>query len=256
MQLVSEIVAQQTEGFFDDVEGVALNRYGGSWSSDSNPVHIQWADPDAGLPAASYSKCSSFITLLLQTAYDWNWKDYSFYDPIRDEVVSKSSPHSYRYVALIKQQVGFSQQVLRLDQAAPGDVLAASDVGDTSGHTALFIGVDWTSAKAYPEDLVESDPALFGTTYYEVQILDVNKSAHSFDTRRLFTDGDEDETGGAGVGVMGILVDANFGIVGHTWSIPSSNYVTRTDSWLDSLHGRLKPQTEREMVIGRIPAMP
>ena len=51
---------------------------------------------------------------------------------------------------------------------------------------------------------------------------------------------------------MGILVDANMNVVGHTWSIPSSNYETKPDSWLSSLHGRLKRQTERELVIGRI----
>ncbi len=256
MQLVAQMVAQQTDGFFNDVDGVSLNRYGGSWGSNTDPVYIQWANAGTELPAASYSQCSSFVTLLLKAAYNWNWKDYSFHDPILDEVVSKSSPHSYRYVALIKQLVGFSQQILRLDQAAPGDVLAVHELGTTSGHTALFIGVDWASAKVYPGNLAASDPALAGTTYYEVQVLDVNKSAHSFDTRRLFNNGIEEETGGAGIGVMGILVDANFEIVAHTWSIPTSDYVTHTDSWLDSLHGRLKLQNEREMVIGRIPAMP
>lgn len=256
LELIDQIVAQQSQGEFLDGDGVALNRYGGSWSNQDDQVYIEWADPNQGVPAASYSKCTSFVTLLLQAAYNWNWYDYDYYDPILDTVRSTTSPSSYRYVAMIKQTVGFEQQIVALDEALPGDIIASQDVGDDSGHTMVFLGVDWNHGKAYPENQGDSDPAFAGTTYYEMHIMDVTKSAHSTDTRRVFIDGAEEETGGAGVGVMGVLLDENMEIVGHTWSLPSSDYHTQQDTWLNSLHNRLKLQTEREMVLGRLPANP
>ena len=250
------ILNHQDNDVLTNADGIKINRYGGNWNSSTSPSYLQFEDPALGILPEVHAKCSSFVTLLLKTAYNWNWKDYDFFDPLLQEVVSKSSPHSYRYAALIKQLVGFDQHITTLDLVQAGDIMAAHDVGTDTGHTMMFLSIDWNAGLGYPENLAASDPTLFGTTYYPVNVIDVASGGHSFDTRDYLVDGTEKETNGSGVGTMGFLLNSNYEVVGHTWSLPSSNPITRPDSWLNSLHSRLKRQTAREMVIGRLPTQP
>ncbi|MHC4841919.1 MAG: hypothetical protein ACYTDT_13360 [Planctomycetota bacterium] len=73
--------------------------------------------------------------------------------------------------------------------------------------------------------------------------------AHLADARQLAAEIQAEQANGT-------LVDGNFNVVGHTWSVPTSDYQSNTDSWLSSLHSRLKRQEVREMVIGRLPTTP
>ena len=256
LDLVAQIVQQQSKEVYIDEGGVELNRYGGSWSSDSDQVFIQWADLGNGIPAANYSRCSSFVTLLLKSAYNWNWWGYTFFDPITNQITKTSSPHAYRYVALIKQLIGFQAKVTNIDQALPGDIIATQDAGDDSGHVMIFSDIDWQEGVAYPENLAGADPTWFGTTFYPVEVLDVTSGPHSSDTREVAINGQPVETQGAGVGWMGVLVNPQMEIVAHTWSLPTSDFQTSPNAWLSGLHNRLKTQQVRELVIGRLESQP
>lgn len=256
LDLVEQIVLQQSQDIYLDENGVELNRYGGSWSNPNDQVFIQWADFDNNIPASNYSRCSSFVTLLLKASHNWNWWNHSFFDPITNQMTQTSSPHAYRYVALIKQLIGFQSMVTRIDQVLPGDVIATQDVGTDSDHVMIFSDIDWNQGVAYPENLEESDPAWFGTTFYPVEVLDVTRGPHSNDTRDVIINGHPLETEGAGVGWMGVLVNPQMEIVAHTWSLPNSVFQNSPNGWLSGLHSRLKPQETRELVIGRLEIQP
>ena len=102
--------------------------------------------------------------------------------------------------------------------------------------------------------------ALAGTTFYRMTVLDSTSSPHTNDTRE-FTLVENNvatdyEVLGVGTGDMGLFVDANGNVVGHTWSLSSYNPVTKASKWMNSINGRLYLQNDRELVIGRLPAQP
>ena len=123
--------------------------------------------------------------------------------------------------------------VTRLDQAQPGDILSWWTVGsDSNDHSMLIVAVDWQSAKAYPADHALSDPALAGTTYYEVEVVDSSSGTHTNDSRVVSVNGVDTQIAGIGTGTIGLLVNASFEIVGYTWSLPTSNYDTQRTGYL------------------------
>lgn len=254
VQLADEIGAAQDVGVFTDAQNVPLNRYGGSWNSATNPSFIRFANLPAGVLPGNNTKCSPLITHLLKHCYNWNWSAHSFYDPLLKLTKTSASPAPYQYIALLKAGKGFAQQVTRLDQALPGDVLLWWRVGtDDSDHAMLVVSVDLASAKPYPTDHAYSNPAYAGTTLYEVQVLDSSGSTHTNDSRIVPVNGVDTHIPGIGTGTIGVLVNANFQIVGVTWSLPTSNYVTQRGGWLNGLHSRLKPVPTYEVAIGRWP---
>lgn len=254
LQLVDEITAAQATGVFADAAGVPLNRYGGSWGSASDPSYIRLANFTQGVLPANNTKCAPLVTHLLKLAYNWNWSAYAFKDPITNQTVTSASPAPYRYVALIKQKIGFAQRIARLDQAAPGDILAWWNIGtDANDHAMIVVAIDWASAKPYPSQLAGANPALEGTTLYAVEVLDSSSGVHTADSRLVNVNGVDTQVAGVGTGTIGILVNASFEIVGTTWSLPNSNYTTQPTAWLNGLHSRLKLQTSTEAVIGRLP---
>ncbi len=245
--LLGQILAAQADGIFVDEHGVDINRRGGSWSSQSNPVMIRFADPEQGILPANNTKGTTLVTLLLAEAYGWDWNDYEFFDTKKGQIEDTASPSSTRYVDLIEQNVGFESQILNLTDVQPGDVMAIRYLSSWSGHTTMVHWIDWDNAKAYPSEHPDADPAWSGCWYVPVEVLDSTSNPHSFDTREV--NGEELE--GIGLGTMGVLINEAAEVVGHTWSLPSSDYETQQSSWLSSLHSRLKPQTERRMVFGR-----
>lgn len=256
LQLADEIGAAQDVGVFTDASGVSLNRYGGSWNSASDPSFIRFADLPAGVLPGNNTKCAPLVTHLLKSAYNWSWYSHTFVDPILNTSKKSSSPAPYQYIALLKQGKGFAAQVTRLDQALPGDILLWWKIGsDENDHAMIIVNVDLQSGKAYPSDLAGADATLAGTTYYEVEVLDSSSGVHSADTRIVSVNGVDTQIAGIGTGKIGILVNAAFGIVGHTWSLPNSDYATNQAAWLNGLHSRLKLQTAVETVIGRLPAL-
>lgn len=254
LQLVDEITAAQAVGVFSDSNQVPLNRYGGSWNSNSNPSYLRLANLPQGILPSNNTKCAPLVTHLLQTCYNWSWSAYSFYDPVLKVTKKSASPSPYQYIALLKAGQGFAQQITRLDQVLPGDLLFWWNIGtDASDHAMVIVNPNLGNGKAYPSDHANANPALTGTTYYEVEVLDSSSGVHTNDSRIVPVNGVDTQIAGIGTGTIGLLVDANFAIVGTTWSLPNSDYHTQRTGWLNGLHSRLKLQSATEAVIGRMP---
>jgi hypothetical protein len=253
-QLLDEVQAAQEAGVYTDGTGTSLNRYGGSWGSATDASFIRFADLANGVLPANYTRCAPLITHLLKYTSGWNWKNYTFIDPLTNSAKSTASPAPYQYIALVKQGKGFAARVTRLDQAQPGDLLFWWQVGsDQSDHAMIVSSIDWSSAKAYPANLAGSDPTLAGSTYYEVEVIDSSANLHTNDSRLVNVNGTDTQIAGIGTGTIGVLVNANFEIVATTWSLPASDYTTQPNSWLSGLTSRLKRTPAWEIVIGRMP---
>ncbi len=273
-QLVDEIVAAQSQGVFTGVvDGatVFLNRYGGSWNSNLNPSFIRFFDANraanVGPYAANLTECAPLVTHLLRNTYGWDWHQHFISDPMNNgNLVAKSSPSSYLYVSAIKHQVGFASQVTNFLDVLPGDIGARWEVGTSTGHTLIVVGVNLDSAKAYPVSSADISfvPELAGSTYYELTVLDSSATGHSGgnDTRLITYNGSTALSGGAGRGVMGVFANANGQVIGHTWSLPTSSYLKTKNgvtgvnpTWLSSIKSRLERQADIELVFGRLPAL-
>jgi hypothetical protein len=268
LQLVDEITSAQAAGVFTgDVNGatVFLNRYGGSWNTPGDESFIRFLDVNTGTYAANYTTCAPLVSHLLKYTYAWDWKQVGVPDPLNgDALAYKSSPKSYLYVSAIKNQIGFATHVTELANVQPGDIAARWEVGTDEGHTMIIVSVDTASAKAYPASSTDVNfiPALAGSTYTEVTVLDSSASGHTNDTRMITYNGTTALSGGVGTGVMGIFTDSQGHIIGHTWSLPTSSYLktskgvtTINPSWLSGIKSRIKLQADVELVIGRLPAL-
>jgi hypothetical protein len=259
LTLASQLRQKGVAGVFTDAGGVELNRHGGDWTG-SDLSFIRFADVANGILPGNYTECAPFVSRVLQYTYGWNWSNYSWFDPEQNAWVTSNSPNSYKYVGYIKALVGFSQHITQLDQVQPGDIVSMRDIGEQTGHTGIVVQVRLDSAKPYLSGLTNSDPKWAGTTYYEMDVVDSSASKHTNDSRQFYNGTTLiRETKGAGTGVMGVLVNANMEVVAHSWSLPTSgNYsgtTSQKNSWLTSLHNRLKDQTAtggREMVFGRL----
>ncbi len=251
VELVDQITTYQANGIFTDGNGVSLNRYGGSWNSNSDPSFVRLEDLENGILPGNNTKCSPLVTHLLRNLHGWNWSDHPFYDPIEAKLKTSVSPQAYQYCALIKQEIGFDR-VPTLDAALPGDILSWWVVGSSSSdHTMIIQNIDWSSAKPYPLGYANSNPALAGTTYYEVRVVDSSSDTHTDDTRLVDVNGSIEHIDGIGTGTIGLLVNPNFEIIGRTWSLPTSNYDTQKNTWVKSLNSRLKLAPTWEIVVGR-----
>jgi hypothetical protein len=249
--LMNQIVECQDGGIFTDANNVSLNRYGGSWSSKADPSFIRWADPANNILPMNNTKCSSLVTHLFKNLYAWNWKNYIFFDPVKNSNQSTASPEAYQYVQLIKQGKGFTQ-VPTLNAAQTGDILGWWEVGLSSGdHTMIISSIDWNNAKPYPLGYANSNLALAGTVFYEVTVVDCSSSTHTADSRLVEVNGQITHIPGIGIGIVGLLVNQNFEIIGRTWNLPTSDYQTQTNTWVGSLNNRLKLTPTWEIVIGR-----
>lgn len=273
-RLVDEITAAQSQGVFTGVvdgSTVFLNRYGGNWDIPGNLSFIRFFDANrpanVGPYAANYTECSPLVTHLLKTTYGWDWHQHLIPDPLHNgALVAKSSPSSYLYVSAIKNQVGFVSQIANFLNVVPGDIAARWEVGTDKGHTLIVVGVNPDSAKAYPASSSDINfvPELAGSTYYEMTVLDSSATGHSGgnDTRMITYNGVTALSGGAGRGVMGVFVNANGNVIGHTWSRPTSAYqktingvLSINPGWLSGIKTRLEKQAVVELVFGRLPVL-
>lgn len=259
--LVDQIRAAQANHLFTDSDGVEINRYGGSWNSNDDPSYIRFLDVEHGVYPGNNTTCAPLVTHLLKYSYNWNWSAYTFIDPLTNKSTKSASPNPPRYNALIKQRKGFTAQITHVLDAQPGDVISMHKLGTSSGHTVLFVALDTDHPLAYPASGSNWNPALAGTTFYRLTVLDSTSSPHSNDTRE-FTLVDENDVAtpyeitGIGTGDMGILVNPDGTVVGHTWSLPNSDYDQSPGGWMGGINSRLYLQNDRELVIGRLPAMP
>ncbi len=267
--LVDQITAAQSQGIYTgDVNGanVFLNRYGGSWNSNSDPSFIRFFDQANGVHAANLTTCAPLVTHLLLHTYGWSWNNVGIPDPLAGGALAfKHSPKSYLYVSAIKNLTGFASRALTLAEVQPGDIAARWDIGTDDGHTMIVVGVNFASATAYPLNSGDSNflPALAGATYVEMTVLDSSSSGHSNDTRYLTYNGTTALSGGLGEGVMGVFINNAGEMIAHTWSLPTSSYTKLVNGapvinsgWLGGIKSRVKFHNATELVIGRLPAMP
>ena len=250
LTLVEHLLEHQWAGQFEDGDGVALNAYGGSWGGGT--LIVEPGDPDDGILPYNLSKCGSFVTKLLNHSYNWNWSDYEFYDPSLGTSVTTASPTAHRYMELILQGEGFQSMLTHIVDVAPGDIVVKRDVGTTTGHVWIVKEVILSQPMPYPSDSSNALNSLVGTTYFEIDVLDCSSGYHSNDTRKVYYDGQLHETHGAGVGTIGVLVDENGQLVGHSWSLPSSGYGDDIDSWVSQLNSKIELFDETELVVGRL----
>ncbi|GAB5562480.1 MAG: hypothetical protein SynsKO_41270 [Synoicihabitans sp.] len=261
LQLVDEINATHSLGIFEDEDGVAVNRYGGSWEDDVDPSFIRFFDENNNILPANNTECAPLVTHLMLHAYGWDWGDHEFDDPkegIDDNTTE--SPNPWQYLALIQQREGFATHVTNIRHAKPGDIISIHYLDGDSGHTAILVDLHLDDPIPYPEQGNNLNPDLADTVFYRMTIMDSTASPHTNDTREfsVFDEDDEEETQheihGAGIGDMGIFLNEAGQIVGHTWSLSPSN--PGSQGWINGMNSRLKLQTERKMVFGRLPQNP
>ncbi len=270
--LVSDIQTDQKLGTYAS-SGVFLNRYGGSWAGASGEASFfRTADPINNIRAANLTTCAPLVSHLLKSVYGWDWSSYSIPDPLAGGTASSASPKSYLYVSAIKNHVGFAQQLTKIDDVQPGDIAARWEVGTDDGHTMIVVSVDLASAKEYVNSNSYALAALKDTVLYEVTVLDSSASGHTVpapagtykpatlpaakvDTRYITYNGGTGLSGGAGIGIIGVLVNkTTHEIVAHTWSLPDNDYVAAKNAWTQGVNSRAKLQNAMELVFGRLPA--
>ncbi|MDX2039470.1 MAG: hypothetical protein SFX72_22695 [Isosphaeraceae bacterium] len=255
-RLVDEIMLQQSNGIFEDAQGNPTNRYGGSWKSATDPSYIQFADPVQGLLAENNTVCAPMITHMLQYCYAWNWKSFTFVDPLTASNKSSASPAPYQYIALMKQRKGFVQTPTNIGAIALGDIIAWWRPGSSSNdHAGIVAAIYFAAGRPYPVGHAQSNPLLVGCVLYPVLIVDSSSSTHTSDSRKVPIDGATVHIPGIGRGWIGLMVDAQGGIVGCTWSVPSADPAVNPTSFLNYVNPNLKwlgGSTPYEVVVGRL----
>src|SRR5262249_39344742 len=149
-----------------------------------------------------HTKCASFVTLVLQQAYQWD--DADFTDWFRS-----SSPYAADYHDAILAGNGFLE-IQHITDIQSGDIIAIKypytpDPDDDTGHVMTAAGSPTLS--------VAAAPVVAGTKQYAIEVIDSTKTPHdSTDTRKAAGDT------GAGLGVFRLYANAAGTIVGYTWS--------------------------------------
>jgi len=257
LDLVDQIAAAQSQGVIDKPNtspAIPCNRYGGSWNSASNPSGYTLANLAQGIYAENNTTCAPLVTHLLKNVYHWSWSKVAFIDPFTHQSTTSASPTPYRYVALMKQSKGFPDgPVAQLAEVRAGYVFSIWEPGlaqQDHDHTGLVVAVA-AQGIAYPAH-PDANPALAGATLVPVTILDSTSSPHGpGDSRTFVYNHTAYSIPGAGTGVMGVLVDAQGNILGHTSSIPAADVATAPAHWLSQFATRFRPQAEREIVFAR-----
>jgi len=105
-----------------------------SYVSPSSPA--QWGAWDGSASFENHNQCASFLTQMLKKAYNLTDAYYLSW-------FGSTSPYAVDYYNKILSQQGFTR-ITKLNQMAPGDVLARSDVGH-AGHVLTLEPYDAAS---------------------------------------------------------------------------------------------------------------
>ncbi len=286
--LVEQMLLAHASGKFFEGD-VFLNTYGGSWDSPTDSSFFRLAHSKKKILPRNRTTCAPFVTHLLRSTYGWDWKNHRILHPRTGGIKATASPNPVLYYSAIKNRVGFTHRLTKMKDVRPGDIASIwykKETGD-KGHTMIVVAVN-PKPKPYTA-VVDAQtksahrkivPKLTGKLVYEVTVLDSSSTGHTrpapagtahaakfnaaqIDTRWLARpDSPRSKklrsaalTGGAGVGVIGIIVDPATGkIVGHTWSLPYVDYKKARAAWHRSVNDRVYFQATRELVIGRLPA--
>lgn len=287
-KLVEQFLSAHAAGKFFEGD-TFLNVYGGSWDSASNYSFFRLADSKKKILPRNRTTCAPFVTHLLRSTYGWDWKNHRIPHPRTGAIKTSASPNPVLYYSAIKNRVGFTRRLTKIVDVRPGDIASIwykKETGD-KGHTMIVVAVN-PKPKTYTA-VVDAKtksahrktvPKLTGKLVYEVTVLDSSSTGHTrpapagtanaakftatqIDTRWLARrDSPRSKklrsaslTGGAGIGVIGLIVDpANGKIVGHTWSLPYVDFKKARAAWHRGINERVYFQSTRELVIGRLPA--
>ena len=249
-----------TATLYIDGQTPAVPYYSGTGTGSSTPPELDWAnvlvnglidqnDPSKnvyGSPASvrfgppggdadyyNQSKCSSFVTLMMQQGRGLSDQDIiDWFTPIRPT----SSPYAHEYYAAVVNQLHY-QRITSLASIARGDLIAiiyGTGSGDPTGHTAFV--------NTLPAPMSSpAKPILSGTTQYVVEVVDSTSVVHTDDTRT--------SSGGAGRGTMRLYADNTGELIGYAWSKNNGTFY-KTDGTSVSYDGT-PGTTSKKIAVGR-----
>jgi hypothetical protein len=213
------------------------------------------------IPAANYSVCGNFVTLMLEGAYGWDWSNYG---------TGTVSPNARQYKALIDQQDGFTS--VPMTQAQTGDILAidyqngaVGDAGNPSGHVMIVrrpLGVVRTTTKANSQGNASAEQWAITQHQYKIygfEIVDSTATPHDAmiggtDSRRFTVSvGNNRQIAvhqqGVGVGEFYVVATMQDQVMGYVWT--KSGLPTHSNG-VYSILTQGQNQTQRPLAFGRL----
>jgi hypothetical protein len=198
-----------------------------------SPASVRFGPPGGEPDYFNQTKCSSFITLMMQQGRGLSDQDIvNWFTPIRPT----TSPYAHEYYAAVVRGLHYTQ-VTSVPAVSRGDLIAiiyGDGSSDPTGHTALVNVVP--SVMSTP-----AKPLLSGTTQYVVGVVDSTSVLHTDDARPT--------SGGAGRGTMRLYADSAGQLVGYAWSTRNGTFY-RTDGTSVNYDGT-PGTTSKKIAIGR-----
>lgn len=165
------------------------NSYGRS------PLVVLWRGVDGATISRNHSDCSGFISALWRRTYGYD-------DVEMRRWLGTAAPQARHYHAAIIQANRF-EQIGRVDQIQPGDLLASRYQQPRSGATGHLM-----LAAADPQPV---GPCQAGRCVHRLVVLDSSRSGHGpADTRRSGS--------GVGRGVIQLLASMDGQVLAYRWS--------------------------------------
>ncbi|MBK8816253.1 MAG: hypothetical protein IPN42_12495 [Methylococcaceae bacterium] len=176
--------------------------------------YMRWPNADEAGFYENYTKCSTFITLVMMKSYGWTNSTFTNW-------MASTSPSSDKYFDAINSENGFLK-IDTIDEIIPGDIIAIKyPTGSTvTGHTMIVRSV------ATPR--IAKSPIVPNTYQYEIQVIDSSQTGHGPTDTRMKPDGSFDP--GAGIGVLRLYVNSSAALVGYAWSTYSTSTFYDTSS--------------------------
>lgn len=153
------------------------------------------------------TRCSSFITVLLNRAYEIHpliWASY----------FNRDSPFARDYHNAILS--GVVPQVDNLEDVRPGDLVSIAyeedrnDPHGFTGHSAIVADRPWKTSEMVGE----------GQVNWAVPVLDSSRTSHGPGDTRFTAHG---EVGGIGIGTMRVRATVEGVPLGYNWSLRSAS---------------------------------
>ncbi|MCW5942702.1 MAG: hypothetical protein KIS66_10750 [Fimbriimonadaceae bacterium] len=211
-RLVTDIQREGLAGRLDNLDtNQPLNRYGGSFGE----TYVRIRGHSGHTVSENYSRCASFLTLLLNRVYGWS----------STSSTGSASPYAYQYNHLFRDSANLPsspfQRIEDWNQVQPGDVLAVDYVtppasGEATGHAFIVRFVDFANGVF---------DAVSQRTTYDVWVVDCSSSLHTFDTRVL----PMATAHGAGRGWISVTANQDGTVAGYRWSLGASDFYDQAD---------------------------
>ncbi len=200
------------------IDGVtpATNEYA------SHPTIVTWTGVAGSGETRNRSVCSSLVAHLMMQAYGYNRADFKRW-------MHTTFPQAADFHNAIAAGNGFDR-VTTVAAIRPGDVVAIRypPGHHPTGHVLVVA--------APPAARAATEPAMAGTTQYELRVIDSSRSGHGPLDTRHFAKGRYHS--GVGEGTMRLYVDPSGAVVAYAWSLTKASEIYTPD--------------QRHLVIGRL----